>query len=335
MNNVALLIGAGFIALSTNQQSQNTENRTTAKLPPRTEWHMQNPADSSKNGFKIENIPYTTAKLGEMPFFTLPKGLKSMNKPLERDFDVCFFPINGIMTPFEGKLYKINVSAEDGQQFSQRYFEKSMQDYLQSIGATKVYEGKISQDEYQRYDPETTNRGDDGDIGYPDDKIIFYAIRSKEKGNIYVQFTANNAAGKLNILQEEALEQTIETITAEEITKELAEKGKATLYINFDVDKANLTADGKQVVEQIGQALIQDSSLRISIEGHTDNTGKAEHNKKLSTERAHAVMQNLITDGISKDRLEAKGFGAEHPLVDNNSEENKAKNRRVELLKIN
>jgi outer membrane protein OmpA-like peptidoglycan-associated protein len=89
------------------------------------------------------------------------------------------------------------------------------------------------------------------------------------------------------------------------------------------------------VVTQIAEALKKDNSLQISIEGHTDNSGNAEHNKKLSDARANSVLNALVTDGIDKARLTAKGFGAEKPLAANDSEENKAKNRRVELVKVN
>src|SRR5690606_40443321 len=77
------------------------------------------------------SLPYTTlfrSNIGDFPFFTLPEGLKSMNKPFERKFDVCFFPINGIMTPKEGKLYKIFVTNNPGEEYSKHYFEKSMED---------------------------------------------------------------------------------------------------------------------------------------------------------------------------------------------------------------
>ncbi|SDR03818.1 hypothetical protein SAMN05421664_3234 [Chryseobacterium soldanellicola] len=155
----------------------------------------------SENKFDIEHIAYSTADLGNFPFLTLPKGLKEMNKPLKKSFDVCFFPMNGKMTPFEGQLYKANISAEQGQEFSQYYFEKSMEDLLKSVGAVKVFDGEITQKEYDSYNKQDTNKGEEGDMGYPGEAIKFYVIRSKEMGDIYVQYTANNAAGKLNILQ--------------------------------------------------------------------------------------------------------------------------------------
>lgn len=265
----------------------------------------------------------------------MPEGLTEQNKPLQKKFDVCFFPVNGVMTSFEGKLYKTNVTAKPGEEFSQRYFEKSIEDYLNSIGAVKVFDGEITKEEYDRYNKQDTNKGNEGDIGYTDEQIKFYVIRSKSKGNIYVQFSSNNAAGKLNILQEEVFQQTIKKVTADDIAKDLTEKGKSILYINFDVDKATISTDGKEVVNEIAQALKKNNSLKIAIEGHTDNTGDAAHNKKLSNDRANAVLSTLTTQGIDKSRLSAKGFGAERPLVANDSEDNKSKNRRVELVKIN
>src|SRR5690606_10264736 len=105
------------------------------------------------------------------------------------------------------------------------------------------------------------------------------------------------------------------------------------LYINFDVDKSTITPDGDEVVNQITEALEKETSLKILIERHTDNSENASHNKKLSEDRANAVMNALTTQVIDKSMLSAKGFGDERPLVSNDSEENKAKNRRVELVK--
>ncbi len=337
MKKTAFLFAGTLFFLSCNNTSkQTTEQHQDTLTEQTTAIDEENEAEEIQNTstFSIENVPYTDADIGDFPFFTLPKGLKNQNKPLQKNFDICFFPVDSVMTPFEGKLYKTNVVGDGSEEFSQRYFEKSLEDYLTSIGAVKVFEGTITQDEYNRYNRQDPNKGDEGDIGYTGQQIKFYVIRTRNQGNIYVQFTANNAAGKLNILQEEALQQTIQKVTSDDIVKDLTDKGKSILYINFDVDKSNLTTDGKEVVNQIAKALKKEPALKIAIEGHTDNTGDAAHNKKLSNERANAVMDALITEKIDKSRLTAKGFGAERPLVANDSEENKAKNRRVELVKM-
>ena len=330
LKRTVLLFMGSVLILSCNKTVKEENNETSVQ-----EMEKQEETQAGSTSFNIEDIPYSTADLGDFPFFKLPKGLKEMNKPLLRNFDVCFFPIDGIMKPFEGKLYKINVNAERGEEFSQRYFEKSMEDYLASVGAVKVFDGEITREAYDKYEKEDPNKGGEGDIGYFNEPIKFYVIRSKEKGNIYVQYSADNASGKLNVLQEEAFKQTITKVTADDIVKDLSEKGKSILYINFDVDKSNVTKEGQEVVNQIATALKKDSALKIAIEGHTENTGDAAHNKKLSNDRANSVMNNLVANGIDKARLTAKGFGAEKPLVANDTDDNKAKNRRVELIKVN
>jgi len=83
------------------------------------------------------------------------------------------------------------------------------------------------------------------------------------------------------------------------------------------------------------ESLKIDRSLKLEISGHTDNTGTADHNQKLSEARAAAVVQALTTRyGIAPDRLTAKGFGDRRPVADNATDVGKAKNRRVELRKM-
>lgn len=335
MKKTALLLGLSALVVSCNQASKQQESTEhTLETPVELEEVKEEDTKFTSN-FNIEDIPFSTADIGDFPFFTLPEGLQSMNKPFEKKFDVCFFPVNGIMHPFEGRLYKIFVEAIDGEEYSKYYFEKSMEKYLLSVGAVKVFDGEISSEEYERYHKQDPNKGADGDIGYAGTNIKFFVIRTKDKGTVYVQFTSNNSGGKLNVLQEEAFQQTITKVTAAGIAKDLVEKGKSILYINFDVDKSNITTEGKEVVTQISEALENDKNLKIAIEGHTDNSGDAAYNKKLSNDRAHAVMSDLITNGIDKARLTANGFGSESPLVANDSDENKAKNRRVELVRKN
>lgn len=334
MKRIIPLIAMSAIITACNQQLKEEQQRTGDSEIP-TEKFSEDVKITVPDIFNIEDVAYSNHDLGEFPFFTLPKGLKERAKPLVHKFDVCFFPIDGIMTPFEGKLYRVDIVSEKGEEFSKHYFQKSMENYLSSIGAVQIYDGEISREEYDRYRKLGANRGGQGDIGYFNERIRFYVIRSKEKGNIYVQFSADSMSGKLNILQEEAFQQTITKVLADEIAKDLSEKGKSILYINFDTDKSNLTTEGSETVKQIAKVLENEKDLKISIEGHTDNSGNTLHNKQLSEKRANAVLKALVADNVEASRLVATGFGSDKPLVANESEENKAKNRRVELVKIN
>lgn len=318
-----------------NSPKEGQENQQDSVINMIPEVLADTPEPSNTMTFDIERIPLSTSDIGDFPFINLPEGIEETNKPMLRKFEVCFFPIDGVMTPFEGRLYKTFVSPLRGEDFSQRYFEKSMEDYLTTIGAVKVFDGEITREEFDRYHKQDPNKGGEGDMGYFGRNMKFWVLRTNYKGNIYIQYESNNAGGTLNVLQEEVFEQTITKVTSDEIAKDLNEKGKSILYINFDTDKADLTTKGNKVVQQIAEVLKKESTLKISIEGHTDNTGNALHNKTLSEQRANAVLQALTRDGIEASRLSAAGYGADKPLIDNNSEENKAKNRRVELVKTN
>jgi len=103
--------------------------------------------------------------------------------------------------------------------------------------------------------------------------------------------------------------------------------------ILFEFGKADLKPELRENLSAIGailQSLLTNSN--IIIEGHTDNVGSAATNKKLSEQRANAVMQYLIERGIDKKRLKSVGYGLEKPVADNKTEEGRAKNRRVELV---
>ena len=120
---------------------------------------------------------------------------------------------------------------------------------------------------------------------------------------------------------------------ADSIIKQLEEEGQITLYINFDTGKATLKPDAAGIISEIVAALQARPNISVKLEGHTDNVGSAANNKILSDDRANAVMAAIIAEGIDKGRLSAEGFGLEKPIAGNDTEEGRARNRRVELVK--
>ena len=97
----------------------------------------------------------------------------------------------------------------------------------------------------------------------------------------------------------------------------------------FDTDKYDLQPQSQSELNKLVQLLEQNPTLRISIEGHTDNVGNEDHNMVLSENRAKAVFDYLESNGISTDRLAYKGFGETRSIADNSTEKGKAQNRRT------
>jgi outer membrane protein OmpA-like peptidoglycan-associated protein len=85
-------------------------------------------------------------------------------------------------------------------------------------------------------------------------------------------------------------------------------------------------------VKHLAEYLKLNPGVNILIEGHTDNTGNAEYNKELAGKRAKTVYELLIKSGVAPTRLQYRGYGAEKPMVENNSEKNRAMNRRTDIL---
>jgi OmpA-OmpF porin, OOP family len=126
----------------------------------------------------------------------------------------------------------------------------------------------------------------------------------------------------------------VQTVKASDLASQIQAAGFATVYINFETNKSDLQADGKATVEAIATLLREDPSLRLSIEGHTDNVGQPGSNKTLSQARASAVLTAVVAAGTDAKRLKALGQGQDVPIADNRTEEGRAKNRRVELVKL-
>ncbi|MEI7508214.1 MAG: OmpA family protein [Flavobacterium sp.] len=114
----------------------------------------------------------------------------------------------------------------------------------------------------------------------------------------------------------------------EEAIKKLNQYAKTIL---FDSGKASFQKQTFPVLQSITAILKEYPSAKFSIEGHTDNTGKAATNQKLSEERAAAVKNYLVENGIATDRLTSSGFGQTKPMDSNKTKEGKANNRRVEV----
>lgn len=109
------------------------------------------------------------------------------------------------------------------------------------------------------------------------------------------------------------------------------------LSVNFDTDKSTIKSESSKAIKRVAAMMKLYQGVSIELRGHTDSsnrTGDPNHNMKLSQARADAVMQALVKEGITDNRIKAIGFGELKPIADNDTNEGKAKNRRTEFVII-
>ena len=117
-----------------------------------------------------------------------------------------------------------------------------------------------------------------------------------------------------------------------DLSTDLAKNCHVALYgVLFDFNKSTLQAVSDPVLQQILGLLTKDPTLKLEIQGHTDNVGGDAYNQTLSEARAKAVVAWLTQHGVAAARLTAKGYGKTIPIADNSKDEGRAKNRRVEI----
>ena len=101
--------------------------------------------------------------------------------------------------------------------------------------------------------------------------------------------------------------------------------------ITFEANSSALTAIAQQTLNSTAKALIENPSVNISVEGHTDSSGNSELNLDISKKRAKSVFDYLVSAGVEATRIEANGFGDQFPVVPNETEAGRIKNRRIEI----
>ena len=143
-------------------------------------------------------------------------------------------------------------------------------------------------------------------------------------------YTINPKDYTMTIIERTAMQQ---VIRASEMAAALDKDVFIALDIHFATSKAEILPESRPIIDEIVSLLKNRPGLRIGVEGHTDNTGTPAFNKTLSNARAKAVVEAIAAAGISSNRLEPAGYVQERPVADNRTEEGRAKNRRVELVK--
>ncbi len=299
---------------------------------------MQDAAPAS-SGFDPASVPVTTASLPPFPFFKTPDGLQSTldEKDKNVSFDGQYFIAGDKLLMVEGKVFQDKFALQNGDRtYSEREFHKNYENVITALGGRKVntsqYTNAMIAAAGGRDKIEKNAYGAAVVPDYPHDS---YLIRTPDR-EYWVEISTGHIPlhGFVVVLEREAMAQSVGLLDAAAMKKAIDADGRVALYINFDIDKATLRADAQPVIAEIDKLLAGDPALRLSIQGHTDNTGTAAHNKALSAARARSVLGALVGLGTDPSRLESKGLGQEQPIASNDTEDGRARNRRVELVKL-
>ncbi len=164
---------------------------------------------------------------------------------------------------------------------------------------------------------------------------------SRPEGDMYMSLHIEQdnsnvpAQVQLDVIETKAMQSGLVAVNAESLAGDITRTGHASVYgIYFDTGKADVKPESEATLKEIAKLLQQSPQLKLYVVGHTDNVGNLASNMDLSQRRADAVLNALTTkNGVAAARLHAVGDGPTSPVASNDSEEGRAKNRRVELVK--
>ena len=136
------------------------------------------------------------------------------------------------------------------------------------------------------------------------------------------------------VIAPQKLEQKMVFVNADEMKRSLSDTGKVALYgLYFDTDKDSMRADSAPTMDEIAKLMKANPQLKLRVVGHTDDQGAAAYNLDLSKRRAASVVAQLTSKyGIPASRLDSFGAGLYAPVASNQTDDGRAKNRRVELV---
>jgi outer membrane protein OmpA-like peptidoglycan-associated protein len=171
-----------------------------------------------------------------------------------------------------------------------------------------------------------------------DSEHILSAKLARPEGDVYLcleQSANGNHYVALFIIEPKPMESGLVTVDAAALQGGLAKAGHVEVPgIFFDFNKSDVKPESKPALDEVAKMLKANPSMRVWVVGHTDSVGTIDANMQLSGARAAAVAKALVANyGISAARLKGYGVGPLAPLASNDSEEGRAKNRRVELVK--
>jgi outer membrane protein OmpA-like peptidoglycan-associated protein len=290
-------------------------------------------SSTATSGFDVNRVPVVNPQLGQFPFFSLIEGYQQSERGANSDvaFDRYEFFDGTKIIPVEGRLRTVEAHGQEASAFQ---VFKTYESLVTGLGGVTVFEGKA--EEMEARGVEFSDMRHRHPV-FNGDQMGVYMLRTPDR-EIWVEgyvkeYRGINEEYFLTIVEKKALEVRASLLPAEEMKRELDTQGHVALYINFDFDKADIRPESQPIIDEIVKLLENDPGLDLTVEGHTDNVGAPDYNKRLSDARARSVVAALTARGIEAGRLRAEGHGQDRPIADNSTDEGRAQNRRVELVK--
>ncbi len=334
---LALAVIASLSACKKHEQAAHPDDQATAPAATASGAQETPAAQSpaSTTAFDPASLPVSDVPLGDFPYIALPTGYVTGSTPDVADFDQVPFWTGDRLQPVEGKVWSAHIDAAQGKTFSDLELERNIESVVTALGGKKIFDGKLPEAATQKIKGWPRNIASKYNSGLGDvwnNPAQVFVVHRADR-DIWIHLCSYQFGGGLLIAETKPLQVTASLLPASELKTQIDKTGKVALHVNFATDKTDILPDSQPQIAQVVQLLKQDAALKLAVNGYTDGTGDAAHNKTLSEGRAKAVVAALIAQGIEASRLTAAGFGDADPVADNATEQGKSQNRRVELVK--
>jgi OOP family OmpA-OmpF porin len=250
--------------------------------------------------------------------------------------------------PLEGELTRVSYRIPDAQRSSLEIY-RNYETALTDSGWTIEYRASGKQEFGNAFTHIYESlRNNDQLFTYNDMQGHFLVAKKAAEGltaALFVTKFENGLTGatnvqkgepivQLDVVRTKVMEQKMVVVTSSEMAKSINDSGRVSLYgILFDFNKSDIKSESEPTLQQITNLLNEKPDLKLLVVGHTDNVGNFEFNRDLSQRRAQAVVSWLSQkSGVSAARLSPFGASFAAPVASNETEDGRAKNRRVELV---
>ena len=337
------LLAAALLGACSKHAADNVADANLAAVATPTP--TPSPSDSPTalaGGFDVGTAPTGQDPTSSWPYFGIRDGYAKATKDTagygngeylnDDSYDRVEHFDGTKLIPVEARTAIIKAT---GGQSSFFEIQKTYEQQIKALGGVTVYEG-VGKD--ANGDEPKFRAGDFRDhLAYVhSSQMGVYMVKTPTKQvwvEVYKPWADDSKDYWLIVQETKPFEVKVQAIEADKLKSALDASGHVAVYFTFDTDRTAIKPDDQAQIAQIVKLMTDSAGLKLSIEGHTDNAGSPDHNQTLSLGRANAVMGSLIAAGIDPGRLVSKGFGATKPVADNATEDGKAKNRRVELVK--